>query len=145
MSKEKKDGGFMNLLPFKLQMVQVRRSKKHGVGLFAIQNIPKTWELFGIKEEYVSMSNKEFSQLHKGVQKLISFYCIHRDGFWEVPKRGFSPLDEVYFVNHSNRPNITTKNDGESFVTTRRIMAGEEITLDYRIYNEDRPYLPGKK
>jgi hypothetical protein len=37
------------------------------------------------------------------------------------------------YLNHSTKPNMRTR-DGYDFITLRKIMVGEELTVDYRTY-----------
>ena len=41
------------------------------------------------------------------------------------------------YLNHSTKHNMCTR-DGYDFITTRKIMDGEELTVDYRAYGAEK-------
>ena len=45
-------------------------------------------------------------------------------------------MDISYFLNDSKKPNLKTIDDGENFVTLRKIKKGEELTVAYKTYDE---------
>lgn len=47
-----------------------------------------------------------------------------------------SPEDETYFINHSCDSNLWMK-DGTTFVARRDIAGGEEITVDYALFESE--------
>lgn len=54
-------------------------------------------------------------------------------GMWHSP-RDFGNLEPVWLLNHSDIPNA--RRDGPNYYASRDIAAGEEITIDYRIFDE---------
>lgn len=107
-------------------------SRIHGVGVFAIRDIPKGTNPFKIMvpDEYYHYTAEELSTLSSGVMKLIDQFCYCVDGVYEVPKRSFNTLNLSVYLNHSKTPNLKMIDDGE-FVALTDIAPGDEVTMDY--------------
>jgi SET domain-containing protein len=45
-------------------------------------------------------------------------------------------MDISYYLNDSKNPNIKTTDDGENFLTLRKIKKGEELQVAYKTYDE---------
>lgn len=119
--------------------VRVQRSEIHGVGIFAIRQIPKGVDPFHnlYKEDYFEFYKKELEHLPDGVKKLIHDYCAEEDGSVWIPKYGFTTMQIERFLNHSKTPNVMTNDSGDTFVTSREIEKGEELLADYEQYDEN--------
>ena len=69
---------------------------------------------------------------------LIENYCLYDADNYFVPGYGFKKIDLVIFLNHSEKPNIISINEGEFFEAIREIKKGEELVIDYgEIVNDD--------
>ncbi len=114
-------------------------SSIHGIGIFAIREIPKGVNPFigcydGIDYKF---SEKDLSGIHPAVRKLVEDYCVKQNGYIYINASGMYRYDIGYFLNHSDNPNITTYDNSRTFITTRLIKEGEEITSDYGEYDDD--------
>jgi SET domain-containing protein len=67
-------------------------------------------------------------------------FCALQKGSYFVPDYGIDAIDKSYFLNHSEAPNLSTENDGESFFASRDIEKGEELTADYRAYHHTKRF-----
>ncbi|MGB2731705.1 MAG: SET domain-containing protein [Microgenomates group bacterium] len=119
--------------------VRVQRSDIHGVGLFAIRNIPKGVNPFHSShvEKYIEFNTRELEHLPDEVQKMIHDYCAEYDDKVWIPEYGFNPTDILRFINHSDNHNVETIDEGTTFLTTRDIKKGEELVSNYSHYDED--------
>ena len=113
-------------------------SPLHGVGVFAVRQIPKGIDPFAIgirfPRGWVSISPTEFEEAAEGVKALLtSLFLPEDDGTFSVPALGTNMVDIGAYLNHSSRPNIRTR-DGNTFVTKSKIAAGEELTVDYHTF-----------
>ena len=118
---------------------------KYGVGVVAIRPIPKGIDPFKNCDPFggvLKISEKEFDAYPApgAVKDMVRDYCPLQNGFYFVPDYGIDALDKSYFLNHSRKPNLLTKNQGEKFVTARKIKAGEELTSDYRLYDKEKRF-----
>lgn len=121
--------------------VMIRPSPIEGIGVFAIREIPKGCRtMFSITsetDEWITISKNEVNQLPHYSKALIENYCLYDAENYFVPAEGFKRMDLVYFLNHSDSPNIISLNEGEFFEAIRDIAAGEELLIDYGSIVED--------
>jgi uncharacterized protein len=119
--------------------VRIGRSRTHGIGLFAIRDIPKGTDPFKslIKHTFVRIDVRELDQLHPEVRKMILDYCAQEKGTIYVPEIGLNPVHLLHFINHSDSPNVKSVSDGTKFIAIRRIKKGEELFSDYSTYDEN--------
>lgn len=98
----------------------------HGVGVFAIHDIPKGQSLYtNIIPKLYNLPHKEFSNLFPTVRNLLleEWPQILNGSAFAYPTTRIQA-----FMNHSTEPNY----DAVSDITLRAIKSGEEITEDYR-------------
>jgi SET domain-containing protein len=113
--------------------VMIQPSPLHGIGVFAIRDIPKgTSDLFsqGIGE-WIKLTMAEVEALPKHSRDLVENHCLFDEDFYYVPDYGFKLVDLVIYLNHSDTPNVISVNDGEFFEAICDIKAGEELLVDY--------------
>ena len=113
--------------------VMIKPSPLHGIGVFAIRDIPKgTRDLFsqGVGE-WIKLTIAEVEALPKHSRDLVENHCLFDDDHYYVPDYGFKLVDLVVYLNHSDTPNVISFNEGEYFEATRDIAAGEELLVDY--------------
>ncbi len=113
--------------------VRLKPSGIHGVGVFAIREIPKGCDSFfsTVQDEWIYLSYTEVGQLPIAIQNLIETYCLFDDNGYFVPSHGFEKMDLSLFLNHSDRPNVASIEDGERFIALMDIKEGEELFVDY--------------
>ena len=102
-------------------------SKIHGVGVFALRDIPKDQKIFAdITPKGYNLPYKEFSQLFPGVgEQLIQFFPQIING-----SMFFHPVTRIVaFMNHSEEPNYDAVND----IMLKDVKKDKEITEDYRL------------
>ncbi|MCF7910170.1 SET domain-containing protein-lysine N-methyltransferase [Candidatus Pacearchaeota archaeon] len=125
------------VIPKKSDFVEVKISKIHGKGLFAIKDIPKDTEIIQYGGEKISKKEaekriyKKYNEAEKDSSKGENYIFdlnkksdIDGDFEWNIAK----------FINHSCNTNTDLIDiDGEIwFVATREIKKGEEITTNYQ-------------
>lgn len=109
--------------------------------MVAIRPIPKGVDPFKNCDPFgdvLELSEKELdaSDAPPEAKRLVRDFCALQDGIYFVPDYGMDAIDKSYFLNHSGKPNMVTKDDGEVFVTARKIKKGEELVADYGEYHE---------
>ncbi len=112
-----------------------------GVGLFAVRQIPEGTNLFPELAEiqWVEIERKHLRTLPDGVREMVSDYLgLGNPTVW-IPETGLTFLSGVFFMNHSETPNVATDDEGETFHAIRAIAEGEELTIDYRTYCKQWP------
>jgi len=113
--------------------VMIKPSPLHGIGVFAIRDIPKgTRDLFsqGVGE-WIKLTIAEVEALPKHSRDLVENHCLFDEDHYYVPDYGFKLVDLVVYLNHSDTPNVISINEGEYFEAIKDIAAGEELLLDY--------------
>lgn len=111
----------------------LRPSAVHGIGVFAIRDIPKGCRTIFSRNvgEWVKLPIAEVEKLPEHSRSLIETYCLYDETDYYVPDYGFKVMDIVNYLNHSSDPNIISVNDGEYFEALKDIPAGKELFVDY--------------
>jgi hypothetical protein len=120
---------------------RLQPSKIHGIGVFAVCNIPKGKNPFKTLPKYadfgyVRITEGELDALPPKLSELIRELFIPTDGKMHVPNYGTNMIRLNCYLNHSITPNMRAKN-GFDFTSLRKILVGEELTVDYRTYGAD--------
>lgn len=114
--------------------VMIKPSGVHGIGVFAVNKIPKGCrEMFSKEEEgeWTKLTFDEVNALPAPSRYMIETYCLYDDTHYFVPAKGFKKMDIALYLNHNEVPNIASINEGEAFEALRDIEAGEELFVDY--------------
>ncbi len=115
--------------------VMIKPSPIEGIGVFALQDIPKGCRSMFSKasadEQWIPISKAEVEKLPEHAEALIENYCLYDEENYFVPDYGFKKMDLINFLNHSDEPNIISINDGEFFEAIRDIKKGEELAINY--------------
>ena len=117
---------------------RLQPSKVSGVGVFAIRDIPKNISPFkGVnKQKWQEFKLEELKHLDKEILRMIDdFYVIEKDQTVMIPEYALNGMDISFFLNHSKKPNMYTKDEGTTFYTKRKIKKGEELTIAYGTYD----------
>lgn len=125
---------------------RLKASKTHGVGVFAIKDIPIGVDPFKlsnnahIKYDIIDVNETELKGLNPNVKSMLKDFMGHNDGKYSVPKLGLNTLDITFYLNHSNKNNLAIKEhkncDYLTFETKRKIKNGEELTINYSDYDK---------
>ena len=115
--------------------VMIRTSPIEGIGVFALQDIPKGCRSMFSKaneqEQWIPITKTEVENLPAHAKALIENYCLYDEENYFVPNYGFKKMDLVNFLNHSDTPNVISINDGEFFEAITDINQGDELVIDY--------------
>jgi SET domain-containing protein len=113
----------------------------HGIGVFAIRDIPRGKNPFNTiskysRPGYVRMTSAELDALPPKLHEMIHALFVPTDGEMWLPSCGTNVVYLNTYLNHSTEPNLRTK-DGFRFTALRKISEGEELTVDYLSYGVD--------
>ena len=115
--------------------VMLRPSPIAGIGVFAIRDIPAGCrDMFtppSEDDEWITLAKSTVETLPEHAQFLVGNYCLYDEENYFVPAQGFKKIDLSLFINHSDSPNIISIDEGNYFETTRNILSGEELLIDY--------------
>lgn len=143
----------MNLLTSAMVIQHLRRdvyirlqvSATHGIGVFAIRDIPVGIDPFQEREldtHFIKVPSSRIMDdplIPSGVKKYVHDMCSCKSGLFLFPQFGMNGIMPLYYLNHSENPNVenTTEESGATyFRTIRAIQEGEELTADYATYND---------
>ena len=123
-----------------IEKIQYRAKKsEHGVGLFTIKSIKKDDEIFGLLDNLGTGSYYDATEVKKNLSKehisLVEDYHCNPHGELFIPddyNDYCSKLRIVYFLNHSNKPNIARVDT--SIKALRDININEELFVDYNYW-----------
>ena len=113
--------------------VMIKPSPLHGIGVFAIRDIPKgTKDIFSEGfGDWIKVSKDEVDTLPSHSRELIENHCLFDEDSYFIPEYGFKLIDLVIYLNHSETPNVLSLNDGEQFEALVDIKPGDELLVDY--------------
>lgn len=120
---------------------RLETSPIHGIGVFAVRNIPRGTNPFGTllkysRPGYVGITDEELDALPLKLSCMIRALFVPTEGKMYLPTSGTNVVYLVAYLNHSINPNLRT-NDGFNFSTRKRVQLGEELTVDYRTYGAE--------
>ena len=127
-------------LPHTECFTRLQPSPIHGVGVFAIRDIPEGTNIFSddtSEMEWIDANN--VAQTNGEIRRLYSDFCIRRKGKYGCPK-GFNNLTVSWYLNEpipGHPPSVICRGDHD-FFAARDIKAGEELTVDYATYSENQ-------
>ena len=113
--------------------VALKPSAVHGIGVFAITDIPKGCRNLFSKNvgDWIKLPISDVEKLPEHSRSLIETYCLYDEEHYFVPDYGFKVMDLVNYLNHSSVPNVISVNDGEYFEALVDIPAGTELMINY--------------
>ena len=113
--------------------IALKPSATHGIGVFAICDIPKGTRNIFSKDtgNYIPLSFTEVEQLPVHTKNFIETYYLYDDNHYFIPSHGCKIMDMANYLNHSSTPNIISIEEGLWFEAIRDIKEGEELFVDY--------------
>jgi SET domain-containing protein len=124
----------MNVKSYLSPKTRIKKSAIGGYGLFAVKPFKKN-ELVGVKGGHIIDW-----KTYKKYQKIVgdSYFQID-DNLIISPLTKDEAKESMMCLNHSCEPNVGVR--GEiSFMTMRNVRAGEELTIDYAMIEDNRTY-----
>lgn len=121
---------------------RIQRSPLGGIGVFAIRDIPQGIDPFCEEDlglEFIKVRAdliENDPEIPPGVKAYVRDITSCTDGMRSFPVNGFNSISACYLMNHSPKANVGHDEQGRS-LSLRDIRAGEELTLDYRTFNDD--------
>ena len=111
------------------QFVEIRKSEKHGKGLFALKYFMRGEEVYILKKGKIVSQDE--------IKNLSEFEKIHLD---KIGENEYEVIESPgCYINHSCEPNVEEKD--RTGYALRDIKKGEEITIDYdKIAYLEKPF-----
>jgi len=124
-------------LPDARSFARLRPSGIHGVGVFAIRDIPKGTNIFSDDLSKMQwLKSGEIEGTSGEIRKLYDDFCVLKNGKYGCPE-GFNNLTVAWYLNEpaeGQEPNVLCDQKYD-FVAARDIRAGEELTVNYSTYS----------
>jgi hypothetical protein len=126
----------VSICPHQCVYVRLKPSPIHGVGVFAICDIPKGTKIFSNDDSEMTWINKaDIGNIDSELKRLYDDFCVLKDGNLGCPKN-FNMLTVGWYLNNSkDNPNVRCI-DNYDFIALRDIKKGEELIVDYSTYSE---------
>jgi SET domain-containing protein len=112
-------------------VLKVSRVDRAGIGVFALHDIAKGAWLEVFPRAYRS---RRF-RAHELPPELRS-YCTAKDGGVYACPQQFNRMYIGWYMNHSPRPNADWDDDLGGYVAIADIASGDEIFIDYNLFEE---------
>ena len=119
-------------------------SKVHGIGVFAIRDIPVNTNPFPVvkPEKTIQLTEEDLELLPTEIVTKIKDIFVRSNGIYYVYDLGLNCMGVKFHVNHSSNPNIAANERSITsgyipFATLRDIKKGEELFWDYKLSNGD--------
>jgi len=108
--------------------IKVSRSKIHGLGVFAMKNIPPKKKIGSMAGEIIS-KKEVYQKINNSKVDSIAIVELWNGKAIDASRNG----NELRYVNHSCFPNAYLRVCGfqVEFYTLREILKGEEVTCNY--------------
>jgi SET domain-containing protein len=121
------------LADLKETYITLKPSPVHGIGVFAIRDIPQGCRDMFSKDngEWLKVPIAEIDALPEASKDLVETYCVYDEEHYYIPDYGFKKMDLVNYLNHSAQPNVRSVNDGEFFEAITDIFVGQELLINY--------------
>jgi len=115
---------------------RIKPSPIHGVGIFAILDIPKGTDVFrGEIRRFVEIPAKEVEGADPELKKIYDDFCGRNGKNYSCPD-SFNNLTPSWYLNHSKTEANSVCDEKGRIITLRDIKKGEELILDYSKYEE---------
>jgi hypothetical protein len=122
-------------LPHDGVYTRLRPSNIHGVGVFAIRDIPQGTYVFSEDDEPIVWVDKRSTErTPQALKELYDDFCIIKGDKYGCPK-SFDALTISWYLNDSREPSVAADKEYR-FYALRDIKAGEELTADYCTYSD---------
>jgi len=123
-----------------------------GVGAMAIKDIPKGTEIFKCcnndnLNDPIEINEEDLKEVGDPVLEYAKSFLVQSGpNTYPFPAEGLNSMGIIFYLNHSNNPNTEFFFDGNlggfvSFVSSREIRKGEELTQDYNNLSNNKEEL----
>jgi SET domain-containing protein len=108
----------------------------HGVGVFALKDIPPNTIVFRLDIEWVKIPISFLNRVNSEIAALYKQFLrqdIESETIY-VPQTGFSSIGINFYLNHSTTPNCKYDIESNFIISKDQIYSGQELTYDYRVH-----------
>lgn len=105
----------------------------HGVGVFALKDIPKNIIVFSS----ISWETLDASILKKIDENILIEYTKKFKTSYEglkIPSKGYNSIDFRFYLNHSTSCNLNYDSENDLIISKDIIFKNTELTINYKAY-----------
>lgn len=117
---------------------RLKPSNVHGVGVFAIRDIPKGANIFSNDTSQMRwILKKQFLDVKPEIRRLYDDFCVIKGNKYGCPEN-FNSLTVAWYINEPPKgksPNVKCDKD-YNFIASRKIKEGEELFVNYSDYSD---------
>lgn len=104
----------------------------HGVGVFALKDIPINTVIFRVNLKTITVDSKFLNRIHINVANYYNSMLLSNLSTIEIPETGMSVIPTSYYLNHSEESNAKIDIENNLIVAKKNIYADEEVTINYK-------------
>lgn len=104
----------------------------HGVGVFALKDIPIYTVIFRVNLKTTTVDSKFLNRIHSTVARYYNDMLLSSSNTIEIPETGMSTIPTSYYLNHSEDSNAKVDIENNLIVAKKNIYEGEEVTINYK-------------
>jgi hypothetical protein len=120
-------------LPHEDVYTRLQPSAIHGVGVFAITEIPENIKLFnGDRDGMVWIGRSKLTNVPPALKRLYTDFAVEKKDRYGSPG-SFNSMAMSWYINDSKNPNVRC-DSSYNFWTLTKIKPGDELTIDYSSY-----------
>jgi len=105
----------------------------HGVGVFALREIPKNTVIFSALE-WTTLDFSILKRLDKTIQSEYLKRFKRTPTGVSIPTIGYNFMDFRFYLNHSYFPNLNYDTMNDLIITKETIIINTELTINYKSY-----------
>ena len=118
--------------------VRLQPSEIHGVGVFAIKEIPENFTIFKSTCSYIKTPLSRLNHLSKPEKDYYYDFFVRENNSIYIPTISAQTIDISFFMNHNaDHPNVKYDYDLDSFITLIPITSGTELVYDYKSVEDE--------
>tara|TARA_Y100000593_G_scaffold95087_1_gene199403 strand:+ start:2413 stop:2856 length:444 start_codon:yes stop_codon:yes gene_type:complete len=115
---------------------RVKASEIHGVGLFALKDIPEGTSIFGQQDPKIGASHffthLQLKKLPEEIIQLLYDYNFITDTGMHLPDYAWNYFHLSSYINHSEAPNVSYDIETNEFLALRDINKDEELLCNFK-------------
>lgn len=104
----------------------------HGVGVFALKDIPIYTVIFRVNPKTITVESKFLNRIHTNVAHYYNSMLLSTADTIEIPEMGMGVIPTSYYLNHSEESNAKIDIENKLIVAKKNIYEGEEVTINYK-------------
>lgn len=124
---------YLTLEAFNNVFCSLAPSPIHGVGVFALKEIPKNIVIFS-PIAWEKLDNFILKKLDDNILSTYKKTFKITNSGMNIPSKGYNSIDFRFYINHSYSPNLNYDSENDLIITKNIIPSNTELTINYKAY-----------